>query len=335
MNLKKLKFLSAIRIWIIDFFTDQKIINKRMKYMAKGKKLLFSLFRLAVILGIGYAILGPIIGIISSSFFSDTDRYDPMVFLIPKIPTLMRYDLAIARLEYFKTLGKTTLYVLGLTGIQVWVCALVGYGFARFEFPLKKILFGCVIIMIVFPAHSIMLPIYMLFREFDVFGIINLIAKKPLNLLGTPVPMYIMTMFATGLRSGLYIFIFNQFFRGIPKELEESAQVDGANAFFTYLRVMLPCAVPAIVTVSIFSLVWQYNDTFYAKLFLIDPSIVLSKRITTLEDTILNNDQVRDPAIMTLYVNAGVVLAMIPIVLFYIILQKQFIEGVEQSGIVG
>ena len=314
---------------------DTQLENEKKKMISMVKNFLISLFRWIVIIGICYVILGPIIGIISSSFFSDADAYNPMVYLLPQDPTMERFKLAILRLDYWKTAGKSLLYSLSLMAIQVLVCSMVGYGFARYNFPLKKLLFGCVVVMIVIPAHTIMLPIYVTFAKFDPLGIVSLLTGSSKNLLSSPVPMYIMTALGCGLRSGLYIYIFNQFFRGLPKEIEEAAFVDGAGTWYTYFRIMLVNAVPSVITVAIFSMVWQYNDTFYAKLFLIDPDIVISKKITSLQSTISNLDKVLDPTISQLYVYAGILLVILPIVIIYVALQKYFIEGVERSGIVG
>lgn len=303
--------------------------------MSAIKNFLLSLFRFIVIVGISYVILSPIIGIVSSSFFSNADVYNPMVYLLPQAPTMERYRLAMTRLDYWRTLGKTMLYSLSLMAVQVVVCSMVGYGFARYSFPLKKLLFGCVVVMIVIPTHTIMLPIYVTFAKFDPLGLCTLFTGSSKNLLSSPVPMYIMTALGCGLRSGLYIYIFNQFFRGLPKEIEEAAFVDGASTWYTYFRIMLVNAIPSVITVAIFSMVWQYNDTFYSKLFLIDQKIVISKRIASLQATISNLDKVLDPTISQLYVYAGIVLVILPILIVYVALQKYFIEGVERSGIVG
>ena len=189
--------------------------------------------------------------------------------------------------------------------------------------------------MIVIPVHTIMLPLYMTFAKFDVFGIIEATGGSAVNLLSTPIPMYIMTFFGCGLRSGLYIYIFNQFFRGLPKEIEEAAFVDGAGTWYTYFRIMLVNAIPSVITVAIFSMVWQYNDTFYARLFVISDELVISKKISTIEASISNVEKILDPKILELFLDAGIVLVMIPIIIIYVALQKQFIEGVERSGIVG
>ena len=332
---KAIPSIDRIKAGIQSMKEDTQFANDRLRWISNIKGFILGIFRLAIILGICYVILGPVIGIISSSFFSDADRYNPMVYLIPQEPTLYRYELAMQYLDYWKTMGSSLLYSLTLMVLQVLVCSMVGYGFARFNFPFKKVLFACVVVMIVIPTNTIMLPLYMTFAQFDVFGIISAITGDAVNLLSSPVPMYILTLFGCGLRSGLYIYIFNQFFRGLPKEIEEAAFVDGAGTWYTYFRIMLVNALPSVVTVAIFSMVWQYNDTFYARLFLISDNIIISKKIASIEATISNVEKILDPTILELFLDAGIVLIMIPIIIIYVALQKQFIEGVERSGIVG
>lgn len=327
--------MADIKSLVQDIKEDRQFANDRLRWISNIKGFILLLFRLVIIIGISYVILGPVIGIISSSFFSDADNYNPMVYLIPQDPTLGRYELAVKYLNYGKTLISSLLYSVSLMAIQVFICSMVGYGFARYKFPGKNILFACVVVMIVIPTNTIMLPLYMTFAKFDVLGIIKLIKGSAVNLLSTPIPMYIMTFFGCGLRSGLYIYIFNQFFRGLPKEIEEAAFVDGAGTWYTYFRIMLMNALPSVVTVAIFSMVWQYNDTFYVNLFLISDNIAISKKISTIEASISTIEKILDPSILELYLDAGIVLVMIPIVIIYVALQKQFIEGVERSGIVG
>lgn len=315
--------------------SDPKFMNSRKGLVSSFKSLILRIFSLIIIAGICYVILAPVIGMVVSSFMSDSDAYNPMVYLIPQQPTLEKYKLAWERMDYLPTMARDLLYSCSLMLLQVFVCSMVGYGFARFHFPLKKLLFACVVIMIVIPDHTIMLPIYMTFKNFDPLGLITLIAGKPLNLMSTTVPMYIMTIFGCGVRSGLYIYIFNQFFRGLPKEIEEAALVDGAGTWYTYFRIMLVNAIPSVITVAVFSMVWQYNDTFYSKLFLISEDVVISKKITSLQATIANVDKILDTTIQELYLDAGIVLVMLPIIIIYVVLQKYFIEGMERSGIVG
>lgn len=310
---------------LISFFRDPEYDNDRRKALNLFKRVILGLFRLIVLVGISYVILGPIIGIVAKSFFSDEDAYSPLVYLIPMEPTITKYTTAMEHMSYWPTLKNTAIYVLALMVIQVFICSMVGYGFARYSFPLKKVLFGCVVVMIVIPINTIMFPLYVTFQDFGPFG----------NLLKTPIPVVIMTVFGTGLRSGLYIYIFNQFFRGLPKEIEEAAFVDGAGMWYTYFRIMLMNSLPSVVTVAIFSLVWQYNDTFFASLFGVSSKIVISKAISSVQANIANALQINDPTISQLYLYAGIVLVILPVIILYSLLQKQFVEGVERSGIVG
>ena len=230
---------------------DAQTKNSLSAMQRGAKKGILGLAQFVVIVGICYVIVAPILGILVSSFMSDGDAYNPMVYMIPTAPTFQKYKTVIARLNYFPTMGRDLLYTLSLMVIQVLICSMVGYGFARFNFPFKKLLFACVVVMIVIPTNTIMLPLYMTFKNFNPFGLATLINGKSINLLGTPVPMYIMTFLGCGLRSGLYIYIFNQFFRGLPKEIEEAAFVDGAGVWYTYFRIMLMNAMPSVITLSL------------------------------------------------------------------------------------
>ena len=312
--------MQALEKWR-EFRNSPRYEDRKGAAVKKSKNLLMTILQIILIVGISYVILSPVIGIISQSFFSDADSANPMVFTIPISPTMERYEGAWTELKYVPTLMSTLVYTIVNTLLQVFICSMVGYGFARFDFPGKKILFACVVVMIVIPSHTIMLPQYMTFRSME--------------LMRSTAPMFILSAFGVGLRSGLFIYIFNQFFRGLPKEIEEAAFVDGANTAYTYFFIMLINAMPAVITVTVFSLVWQYNDMFYAKLFQIPNEALLARQLSTLQNNIGANLKIMNVRIQKLYVNAGVVLVMLPILLIYLLLQKRFVEGVERSGIVG
>ena len=312
-------------------------INDPLKMRIAGtelKNMLLTVFKYIILIGVSYVILAPVIGMLVNSIKSDADAFNPMVFVLPHNPTTEKYKLAILRLDYWKTALKSLIYTLTITLLQLGICSMVGYGFARFDFPLKKLLFGCVVVMIIIPSHTIMLPNYFTFNKFNPFGLAVKFTGTP-GIMGTVVPMYLMTLLGCGLRSGLFIYIFNQFFRGLPKEIEEAAFVDGAGMFYTYSRIMLVNALPAVITVTVFSIVWQFNDVFYAKLFLIPDSTAISKRIASLQGIIANEDQILSLTLQELYRDAGAILVILPVVIIYLCLQKYFIEGVERSGIVG
>src|SRR5690606_4009428 len=118
--------------------------------------------------------------------------------------------------------------------------------------------------------------------EFDVLGIISLFNDgKGVNLLNTYWPSVITSATAIGLKAGLFIYIFRQFFKGLPKEIEEAALIDDASGIQTFVRIMLPNAVPPIITVVLFCFVWQYNDTFYTTLFMSGMEL-MSLKISTI-----------------------------------------------------
>jgi len=308
---------------------------QQMLLMNDIKKFALAILQIAIIVGVCYVILSPVIGMFVNSISSDKDAYDPMVFCFPKQPTLEKYQRVILRMDYWKTIARNIIYVLGLTLVQVFICSMVGYGFARFDFPFKKLLFGCVVVTIVLPVHTIMLPLYVTFRNFDPLGLMTMLKGAPINLMSTTWPMFILSFLGCGLRAGLYIYIFNQFFRGLPKEIEEAAFVDGAGMWYTYFNIMLKNASPAVITVTVFSLVWQFNDTFYSNLFLISDKVVISKKISTLQAVIANEDKILELTLQQFHMHAGIILILLPIVIIYLLLQRYFIEGVERSGIVG
>ncbi len=327
MNIQKLKNLYTT-IKTDETGRYKSLALKTLKFF---KTNIINILIIVVLVGISYVILSPYIGIVSSSFKSQSDIYNPLVYLIPQAPNLENYKAAWDIMSFTSTLLVTVIYVIVITLIQVIITSLVGYGFARFEFPFSNLLFGCVILTIVVPVESIMVPLYTDMRYFSPFG---LLGENGINLLNTYVPMVAMTLTGVGLRSGLFIYIFRQFFKGIPKELEEAALIDGASTFRTYATIMMPNAIPPIVTVSMFSIVWQYNDTFFANMFMSKFSFI-SIKVASVAPMFANQGAIKDPNFVTVVANAGIVLATIPIILIYLVLQKYFMESIERSGIVG
>ena len=320
----------------INALRDETTADNEKQAIAKNvKSFLLSLCQTVIIIGICYMILAPLIGIFSASLFSDRDAYNPMVYLIPQEFTLERYEKAIEILDYVPTVIKSLLFSFSLLLLQILICSMTGYGFARFNFPFKKLLFGCVVATIMIPVHTIMLPLYLTFKEFDPLGICTALFGDSVSLMGSPAPIYIMTALGCGLRSGLYIYIFNQFFRGMPKEIEEAAFVDGAGTWYTYFFIMLRNAMPSCITVAVFSMVWQYNDTFYSVLFMVDEGMAIGVQLQSIIPMISQQYRIPDKVLQQLYLDAGIILMLVPIVLVYVVLQKHFVEGVERSGIVG
>ena len=293
-----------------------------MKWRRKSKDIVLGLCVAVILLGTSYIIITPILGVISNTFMDYEDLANPMIFLIPETFTLENVSIAFELMGYIPTLITTLIFAFGLALIHVFIGAMVGYGFARFRIPGKSILFALLIATIVMPTQSYILPMAVRFRDF--FG---------MNIIGTYIPWILITLTGVGLRSGLFIFIFRQFFRGLPREIEEAALIDGAGIFRTFTKVMLPNALPPIITVLLFAFVWHYNDTFYSSM-LMPGNDLMAFSLHQIEYIATFTMDVTF-AFIRLLMYAGVFLAITPVLLIYFLLQRHFIEGIERSGIVG
>ena len=217
--------------------------------------------------------------------------------------------------------------------MQVFSCALTGYGFARFRFKGSRLLFGIVIMMILVPPQVISLPLYTQFRYFGIKGLFSL------NLIDSRLTMYLPALTANGIRAGLMIYIFRQFFRGMPRELEDAAYIDGCGPFRTFLSVMLPNASAALLTVFLFSVVWYWNDYYVSSTFFTDTktiALMLTNLDNELKMNLFNDPTVQiSPRDQIVWKEAGCLLSIAPVLIMYVFLQKHFTEGIERSGIVG
>lgn len=311
------------------------------KNMWHIQKLLWSIVRGVIIIGICFTILKPLILKFCVSFMSENDLYDASVKYIAKHFTWNNYKLALTGMEYGSVLIRTILLSAGVSSVQLVSCLLTAYGFARFRFPLKKLLFGCVIFTMVVPPQVIMLPLFMKYRFFDIFGIFQSMTGSTINLIDTYWPFFIQAITTMGIQNGLYIYMLRQFFKGMPKELEEAAFVDGCGKLRTFVQIMLPSAIPMMVTVFLFGFVWQWTDSFYTSLYLNNKK-VMSTALSSLAVNVYKQYEgfggsmdFISPGYVSMINNTGTVLAIIPLIILYIFCQRYFVEGIERSGIVG
>lgn len=306
----------------------------RYNPVEKAKHWLWVIVRYLLVLGICFIILYPIMLKISIALRDKQDMFDSTVVWLPRNVTLDNITQVMDWLHYWPALTNSFVLSIVTAFLQLISCALAGYGFARLKFPGSGLLFGIVIFTIVIPPQTIMVPMYLHFRFFDVFGLYSLFTGKPgVNLLESFWPFFISSALAMGLKNGLYIFIFRQFFRSLPKELEEAAYVDGAGVGMTFARVMLPNAVPAIATVMLFSFIWQWNDSYFVNLYA--PNYMLLSRTLDLLPGIVRPEYVGGVSHTSLYLNTGTLLAIVPIFVLYLFAQKYFVESVERTGLVG
>ncbi|HHT57239.1 MAG TPA: carbohydrate ABC transporter permease [Herbinix luporum] len=295
--------------------------------------------RAVMLFGLAFLILQPILSKISVSFMEERDLYDATVINIPRNWTLANYELSSKLMNYPKSLISTLLISLLIALVQLASTTLVAYGFARYNFPGKKILFAAVILSIVIPPQTILTALYLNFRYFDVFGIIELIRGKSLNLLNSIWPYVMMSAGCMGLKNGLYIFMLRQYFRGIPKEMEEAAYVDGCGKLKTFLLIMLPDAKPMLTSIFLFAYVWQWTDSFYSSLFLRKYGLLanavagLGDNLMTYIQNISNRTAFPSTAYTQAMISTGTLMVIIPLIIIYLVAQKGFVESLAQAGI--
>ncbi|MBO4492805.1 MAG: carbohydrate ABC transporter permease [Ruminococcus sp.] len=313
-----------------DKASAQNIEYLRRRALA-GK--LLPLFRAVILIGLGFVIMYPLLYMISCAFRERADMSDPTVMWIPRHYTLKVIRETMEAMDYWETMWNTLVLNIGCSIVQVFSCALTGYGFARFNFKGRKLLFGIVIMMILVPAQVISLPLYTQFRYFGIKGVFSL------NLIDSRLTMYLPAMTANGIRAGLMIYIFRQFFRGMPRELEDAAYIDGCGPLKTFVSVMLPNASAALLTVFLFSVVWYWNDYYVSSTFFTNTktiALMLTNIDNELKLNLFNDPTVQiSPRDQIVWKEAGCLLSIAPVLLMYVFMQKHFTEGIERSGIVG
>lgn len=305
------------------------IKRRRLLYTAqrKTKQWGWSIIRTIFILGFSFVILYPLLTMIARTFMDPKDLYDSSVLWIPKNFTLINIEIAAKGMSYGSAFLNSLWTSVLATLLQLFSCLTAGYAFARYNFPGRNILFVFVLATLIIPPQLTMLSSYMYWSN--------------LGLVGSQWPMMLMSATGMGIRAGLFIYLFRQYFKGMPKETEEAAMVDGAGHIRTFLSVMLPGAVTIIVTVTLFSFVWQWNDVFYVALY--DNKFMnLSNGIGSasfaqyfMQYAEYAGFSQYDPIITRNFTSIAALLCVAPLVLLFVVLQRYFVESVERSGVVG
>ena len=318
---------------------------------------LAAFFRTFILVGLCFVILMPIVEKISFALRAPQDIANKQVVWIPETWSFMNIRVAFSYLTLMKdnsyeniaflynlsTYFNSLWLSLVTTVIQVISTAIAGYAFARLKFKGSGIIFLLAVLTLIVPSESLATARKLVFFNIPFFGV---------DLLKNSFAIYIMSAFGMGLRSGIFIYLFRQFFRGIPIELEESAEIDGAGVIRTFWSVMLPNARGAIVTVALFSFVWQYNDLYWAQMFEYHDSNVMPLLTTGLAssaDTFnsligtsfqslvaeLGDGIAHNAQFYGLILNTAALLMMLPLIVGYLFVQRLFVESIERTGITG
>ena len=334
-------------------------------------RIIIWIFRLVLMVGIAYIVLYPFLAKISGSVMAKEDFVDATVRLIPKHFTLDIYRAIFSDLGYWGAFRNTLILSLTIAVIQTMICALIGYGFAKFKFKGRGFVFLLVILTIVIPHQTLQVSMFMGFRYFDVLGIFRFfkgggieffghnikewgpgvasffekfnilpdtlfgqeLTMRGLKLTDTYAPRIMLSLGGLGFKNGLYIFLFRQFFRGIPDELEESAYIDGSGTFRTFFQIILPLSVPMLITVFLFSFCWQWTDQFYTSLFFpTGKAQTLFKLVGNIPKSLDTNYAGQRLYESAIYNTCGLMI-IFPLVIMYVFLQRFLVQGIEQSGL--
>jgi multiple sugar transport system permease protein len=321
----------------IDIFKDH--VNPKM-LLGKSSAIAIKFLRFYLLLGVCFVLLYPLLYMLSNAFRPFSELSDPGVIWIPKQFTMDNFRIAFDALSYRVSALNTARISIVSALLQLISCSLIGYGLARYRFAERGLIFALALFTIIVPPQTIILSTFLNFRFFDYLGLEPILRLVFPNLkesiLDTAWTFYLPAITGTGIRSGLFIFIFRQFFKGLPKELEYSAKIDGCGAYSTYFRVMLPNSGAVIITVFLFSVVWYWND-YYAPALLLSNNFPLSVALSRIRSALqlmnvaeenVSADQVR------VYLQAASLLYILPMLVLYIFTQRYFTESIERTGLV-
>ena len=254
----------------------------------------------------------PVIWLLSASFKPQTETFSS-AGLLPQTLTIDNYVQGWTALDYsFDVFFVNSFLVcLGAVVGNVLSCSMAAYAFARLRFKLKGFWFIIMLGTIMLPYNVIVVPQYVLFKD---LGWIN-------SFLPLIVPKFLAT-------DAFFIFLLIQFIRGIPRDLDDAAKIDGCNHFQMYLRIIIPLALPALATTAIFTFIWTWSDFFTQLIFLDDQAVYT---VPVALRTFLDSSGVS--AYGQLF--ALSILSLLPIFGFFIAFQRLLIEGVATSGIKG
>jgi multiple sugar transport system permease protein len=290
-----------------------------------------------MLISLGFVYLYPILHIAVTSIKSLPDLLDPSVNWIPTQFSLDNYKEAFVVMHFKDTIFDTIRVSLLPALAQTISCAIVGYGFARYQFPLKKLFLGLLLLTFIIPSYVLMVPTYTMFSDYKILGTIGAVVYPAL--------------LGQGTKSAIFILIYMQFFAQTPASLDEAARVDGAGEARIFFQIGIPLAIPALVVTFLFSLVWYWNETYFTAMYMGGQGISGRKAISTIllelehfEQSYLGYLQslsgwgagfagtsVANEAIKM----AATLIAMAPLLLIYIILQRQFVESIDRVGITG
>lgn len=316
--------------------------KRTIKLKHNSASIFAMILRYVFFLSLSYVLIYPFLYIVVNSVKSYSDAYDATVVWVPKSVYLGNILSAFKVFDVKNTMMRTIVYEIGAALIQFCSCMVAAYGLARFNLVGKRVMMALMVLNILVPSMMTIIPSYINYSNLDFFGVLGLISKligkniKP-NIIGTPLVFYLPSLFGVGLKGALFIYIFSQFFKGLPKELEEAASIDGAGAWKTFLTIVIPSSGSAIITVLLFSVIWHWNDLYLAQMYLNEYTFATAINNFGAQTIAakLNVDLQTSNTMLVPILLSGCFLFMVPLIIFYVAMQRKFMASIATSGIVG
>ncbi len=310
------------------------LLNKNM--LSPVGSFLYKLFRYILLLGISYVALFPIIKMLSASLTMPEDYFAGNSGFVPPRPTFENFKNSQSYFPFWKPAKVTILITFTSTIVSVFICSLVGYGLGRYKFKGSNLVYAAVLFTIIMPIQTAQIPLTYYYRWFDFFGIgklVGLFTGKDLtvNLLPNLGSFLVPAVFGVGLKSGIFIFLFRQFFAGMSKDLEEAAKLDGCSPFKIYWKVMLPNIIPVLVTVILLSTIYYWNDSLVTGMSNLTMGRPLMVEVESLITLRMGANQLSAMRLEVEYYSI-LLLAVLPLVAVFIFCQKFFVECMDRSG---
>lgn len=306
----------------------------------KFSNIIVSIARYIFLVSFSYVLLYPLLFVIVHTFQNPIDYTDPTVQWISKNFTLKNITWGFKTVGFLEAL-KSTVFVMVLSGlVQAVTCAFTAYGLSRFKFKGQNFAIALLFVNILVPPAMLIIPNYTNFYNMDVFGILGLIegfvgVDLTVNLLNTSWVFYLPAIFGVGLQSGLVIYIFMQFFKSFPRELEEASWIDGLTPFGSFIKIVVPSSGVVILTVVIFSVVWHWNEYYLPSVYLTE-NFPLAVKIYDIFTLFLSASGGNRDSSSAINASMAVILMFIlPMLLMFLLVQKRFIKSIARSGIVG
>lgn len=292
-------------------------------------KKLMTLLIYFILICISFVFLQPIIKIISRTFMSAADVIDPAVEWLPKKFSINNLIVAADVLKLPTTLRNSIIFSGVLAISQTVVSALTGFALSRFNFKLKNFWFVMILLAFIIPVPVLMIPRLMMF--------VSVQEAIGFNLIGTPIPQVLMAILGQGVYSTVLILIFHNFFNMIPKVLDEAAMIDGASPFQVFIHVVLKMSLSTILVVFLFSFVWNWNETYITGTLLRNVIELLPAKLSLFNSEFASSVSSSGGAfrLNEAYKMAATFISIAPLLLLYSIVQKKFIQGIENTGITG